>query len=51
MLYPSLIFDMFMSLCVCVCVCIGVVLDFTNGYLSSVCVLGIFYVCTGGSVV
>ena len=31
LLYPSLIFDLFLSLCVCVCVC-GVVLGFTNSY-------------------
>ena len=33
LLNPSLIFDMFLSLCVCVC---GVVLGFTNGNFSSV---------------
>ena len=39
LLYPSLIFDMFLScVCVCVCVCVGVLLDFTNSYFSSVCV-------------
>ena len=35
-----------MCVCVCVCVCVAVVLDFTNGYFSSVCmwlcVWGIF---------
>ena len=54
LLYPSLIFDMFLLLllllCVCVCVCIGVVLGFTNSYFSSMCVLGIF-LCMCGSVV
>ena len=35
-LYPSLIFDMFLWLCVCMCV--EVVLHFTKGYFSSVCV-------------
>ena len=35
--YLSLIFDIFLSLYVCVCVCVGVVLDFTNCYFSSVC--------------
>ena len=38
LLYPSLIFDIFLSLCVCVCECVGVVLDFSNGYFPSVCV-------------
>ena len=48
LLYPSLIFDMFLSLCLRVCV--EVVLDFTNSYFSSVCVcvnlcLGDFLAC------
>ena len=57
LLYPSFIFDMFLSLCVCVCVCVcvGVVLDFTNSYFSSVCVCECgswtFFVCMCGSVV
>ena len=40
---------------VIVCVCVGVVLDFTNNYFSSLCVwvwvLEIFWVCMCGSVV
>ena len=50
LLYPSLIFDIFSSLCICVC--IGVVLDFTNSYFSSVCECaswGFFSVCMHGS--
>ena len=48
LLYPSLIFDMFLSLCVCVCVCMpGVVLDFTDNYFSSVCVCVCVCVCLG----
>ena len=50
LLYPSLIFDIFLSLCVCVYVCVsdGVVLGFTNSHFSSLCVsvyLGDFFVC------
>ena len=55
LLYPSLIFDKFLSLCVCVCVCVEVVLDFTNSYFSSVSVwmyvMEIFCVCMCGSLV
>ena len=53
LLYSSLIFDIFLSLCVCVRMCVGVVLGLTNSYFS-LCVCkcvpwGFFFVC--GSVV
>ena len=43
LLYPSLIFDMFIVVCVCVCVCVGVVWGFTYG-IFCVCIMERFVV-------
>ena len=47
LLYPSLIFDIFLSLCVCVLewFCISLIVIFLLCVCVSVCVLGIFCVC------